>query len=126
MKQERTFWDWWCDRAWIIFGCYITALMTVLILWNWEAWPVDLKLIAAVAALIPIHVVEEWVFPGGFHYQYNTVLYRSEQPERYPMCRLSDMYTNLVATFFFMALTFYGMANGNYVKTGVLMGMIYS
>ena len=25
--------------------------MTVLILWNWKSWPVDLKLIAAVAAL---------------------------------------------------------------------------
>jgi len=57
MKEKRDFWDWWCDRAWIMFGCCITAFMTILILINWTIWPDELKVTAAIAALIPIHVV---------------------------------------------------------------------
>lgn len=116
--------NWWCDRAWIKFGCLITAIMVGLMLWQWNNWGTDLKVICLVAALIPMHVVEEWVFPGGFHYQYNVGLYKSEKPNYYPMCRLSDMYTNLIATFLYMALTFVSMANGNHVNPGMLMGTI--
>ena len=53
---------------------------------------------------MPIHVVEEWVFPGGFHYQYNTLMH-SDRLDRYPMCRLSDMITNLGVTALFMGMT---------------------
>lgn len=113
----------WCDRTWIKFGCMITMIMTILILINWTQWTTELKIIAAVAALIPIHVVEEWVFPGGFHYQYNTTLYHSEQPDRYPMCRMSDMITNLAATFLYIGLTIASVCIGE-VITGVIMGTI--
>lgn len=116
--------NWWCDRAWIKFGCLITTIMVGLMLWQWNNWGADLKVICLVAALIPMHVVEEWVFPGGFHYQYNVGLYKSEKPNCYPMCRLSDMYTNLIATFLYMALTFVSMANGSRVNPGMLMGTI--
>ena len=121
MKKDM---NWWCDRAWIIFGCWITAFMTALILINWMNWSTDLKVIAAIAALIPIHVVEEWVFPGGFHFQYNTFLYHSKQPDRYPMCRKSDMITNLEATFGYMILTLICVLNGGTVHTGIIMGTI--
>lgn len=47
-----------------------------MILLNWESWSTELKIVASVAALMPVHVIEEWVFPGGFHYQYNS-LFRS-------------------------------------------------
>ena len=121
MKKDLS---WWCDRAWIIFGCWITALMTILILANWRSWSAELKIVAAIAALIPIHVIEEWVFPGGFHFQYNTFLYKSEQPDRYPMCRVSDMITNLGATFMYVAFTLICINNGNVVSTGMIMGTI--
>ena len=57
----------------------------------------DLIVIAAISVLIPLHVIEEWVFPGGFHYHYNTVM-KSKQLDRYPMSRLTDMLTNFIAT----------------------------
>ena len=120
MKKDM---NWWCDRAWIIFGCWITAVMTVLIMVFWQSWSAELKVIAAIAALIPIHVVEEWVFPGGFHFQYNTFLYKSEQPDRYPMCRKSDMITNLEATLLYIILTCICIINGE-VNTGMIMGTI--
>ena len=65
-----------------------------------------------------------WVFPGGFHFQYNTFLYHSSQPDRYPMCRKSDMITNLGATFMYMAITLACVLNGGEVSTGVVMGTI--
>lgn len=117
-------WSWWCDRAWIKFGCVLTAIMMSLMMLNWEKWGPDLKVVCAVAMLIPMHVVEEWVFPGGFHYQYNVGLFHSEVPNNYPMCRLSDMYTNLLATFLYMLITFSAMADGNTVRPGILMGTI--
>lgn len=121
MKKDM---NWWCDRAWIMFGCWLTVLMTALIMIFWQNWTAELKVVAAIAALVPIHVVEEWVFPGGFHYQYNTFLYKSDQPDRYPMCRKSDMITNLGATFLYMILTCISVANGGEVSTGVIMGTI--
>lgn len=114
--------DWWCDRAWIKFGLAITALMSIAILWNWHEWSLELKLVAAISALIPVHVVEEWVFPGGFHYQYNS-MYNSEEPDRYPMCRKSDMFTNLIVTIIYAILTIIYDITGN-VDTGVFITTI--
>jgi hypothetical protein len=125
MAGKKTGWDWWCTRAWIKFGLLITAGVTVWILANFTSWPYELMVVAAVAALVPVHVVEEWVFPGGFHFQYNTFLWKSDEVDRYPMCRLSDMYTNLIATFFYLALALWcALANGCQVPTGVIMGTI--
>ena len=122
MKEKKRL-DWWSHRAWIKFSCGITTVVMLMILINWQNWSTELKYIASIAALIPIHVVEEWVFPGGFHYQYNVGLFRSEYPNCYPMCRLSDMFTNLIGTLFFFILTItfaiYGV-----VPNGVVMGSI--
>ena len=115
--------DRWCTRAWIDFGLCITFIMTAFILIYWNVWSTELKIIAAVAALIPIHVVEEWVFPGGFHYQYNYCM-RSDQLDRYPMCRKSDMYTNLIATFMYIGFTIYSLCNGGEVPAGIVVGTI--
>ncbi|MDO5862031.1 MAG: HXXEE domain-containing protein [Thermoplasmata archaeon] len=115
--------DWWCDRAWIKFGLLITAAMTIAILVFWDDWSTELKVTAAMAALIPVHVVEEWVFPGGFNYQYNVALYKSDVPDRYPMSRISDMFTNLVTTVFYVVLTAYSAYTGS-VHTGILLGTL--
>lgn len=110
----------WCDRAWIKCLCVIAAVMTGAILWNWESWSTELKVIAAIVVLIPIHVLEEWVFPGGFHYQFN-MLRGSKEPDRYPMNRLSDMYTNFLATVFYIVLTIVCAVRGE-VSTGIILG----
>ena len=79
MDKNINILNWWCDRAWIKFGCWISAFMTILILLFWKKWSTKLKIMSSIAALIPIHVLEEWVFPGGFNYQYNLFLFKSEQ-----------------------------------------------
>ena len=122
MKEQKRL-DWWCRRAWIKFSCGITAVVMAMILINWRNWSTELKFIASIAALIPIHVVEEWVFPGGFHYQYNVGLFHSEYPNCYPMCRLSDMFTNLIATLFYSVLIIVCSIYGE-VPNGVMMGSI--
>lgn len=119
--KDRTALDLWCDRRWIKFGCVVSAVMLVCILGFWNSWGTDLKILASVAVLIPLHVVEEWVFPGGFHYQYNVTIYHSDRPDRYPMCRLSDMFTNLITTFIYVALVIYSLATGS-VHPGFLIG----
>lgn len=83
--MEKTGLNWWSDRAWIKSGCLLAAVMTAVILVKWESWTDELKIIGAVGALVTVHVLEEWVFPGGFHYQYN-ILQKSSRPDRYPMC----------------------------------------
>ena len=121
-SMKKTGLNWWCDRAWIKFSCVIAVIMTGLILLNWEKWSMELKMIAAIAALIPIHVIEEWVFPGGFHYQFNCIS-KSDQLDRYPMCRLTDMITNIVATLFYVFLTVLSLINGK-VSNGIILGTI--
>lgn len=46
----------------------------------------------AIIVLI-LHVLEEWVFPGGLHYSYN-IDHGSSVLSCYPMNRLTDMITN--------------------------------
>ena len=122
MDRKQDFWSWWCYRAWILFGLCITSLMTILILVFWNDWSVALKVMAAISALVPVHVVEEWVFPGGFHYQYNTFVYRSKLPDRYPMSRLTDMMTNLLATFLYAFIVcWYALSGEQVPATLVLM-----
>ena len=118
--MKKNFMNAWCSRAWIKFASILTFIMTAAILLNNKNWSDELKIIAAIAALIPVHVIEEWVFPGGFHFQYN-LLFGSKQVDRYPMCRLSDMFTNLIATFFYIAMTVFFAFRGN-VPSGALAG----
>lgn len=113
--------DWWCKRAWIKVELVIAVVVMAAILINWESWGTDLKVVAAIAVLIPLHVVEEWVFPGGFHYQYN-IICKSEKPNHYLMNRLCDMYTNMIATVFYIALTVLCILRGEPVNVGILMG----
>ena len=101
--------------------------MTTLILLFWKKWSTELKIIASIAVIFPIHVLEGWVFPGGANYQYNLFLHKSDQPDRYPMNRLSDMITNLEATFGYVVISIiYAIIEdkGGYIPTGFIMGTI--
>ncbi len=56
-----------------------------------------INILCAVAIIVLIlHVLEEWVLPGGLHYSYN-IAHGSAQLSRYPMNRLTDMITNFGA-----------------------------
>ena len=114
--------DEWCKSLWLKFSLLITGVMIVLILVFWNIWSVPLKCIAAIAALIPVHATEEWFFPGGFAFQYNLFLYKSEKPKAYPMNRASDMVTVLGTTIMYAAIVFCFMINGKSLPNGVLLG----
>lgn len=112
----------WCKTAWLKFSLIITGCMLVLMMINWNVWSTPLKCIAAVAALIPVHATEEWIFPGGFAYQYNLFLNKSEYPKCYPMNRASDMITVLGTTIMYAVITIYYAITGNEVWSGFLLG----
>ncbi len=102
----------WCEKTWLpmTYALGVTAVAALAI--NWGAWDLPRKFVCFQAALLPMHVLEEWQLPGGFHYSYNALIFRSEVPERYPMSTLTDMITNFVGELFFLLLTFLGPSTG--------------
>jgi hypothetical protein len=120
--MKKSYINQWCNKTWLIVSLFISAAMTACILINWNTWPVSLKLTAAITALIPIHSSEEWYFPGGFYFQYNTFLSASEKADRYPMNRLTDMITVFGTTLMFLAITLVCALTGKTVSSGILLG----
>ncbi len=60
---------------------------------NRKTWDrINILCTLAVIVLV-LHVIEEWVIPGGLHYSYN-FSHGSADLARYPMNRLTDMITN--------------------------------
>ena len=114
--------DRWCKTAWLKISLIITAVMECLVLLNWNTWSTPLKCVATMAALVPIHATEEWIFPGGFAYQYNTFLNKSAHPLCYPMNRASDMVTVLGTTIMYAVLALFFAVTGIAVPTGILLG----
>ena len=112
----------WCQTAWLKVSLIISGIMLVLMLINWTNWSTALKCVAVITALVPVHATEEWIFPGGFAYQYNLFLNKSEYPTCYPMNRASDMITVLGTTIMYGLLTIYFAITGADVPSGILLG----
>ncbi len=84
-------------QAWLSVWLYVMTGMGIylgiLVIKNRKTWSqVDILCTCAVIVLV-LHVIEEWVFPGGLHYSYN-IAHGSTLLSRYPMNRLTDMITN--------------------------------
>ncbi len=88
----------WLD-LWLYPMIALGGVIVGMIICNWQAWGLQQKIFAAATALLPLHVLEEWYFPGGFHTMYN-LMANSTLPDRYPMNRMSDMWTNLIGVIF--------------------------
>lgn len=90
-------------RSWLSCWLYVITLLAGIIIGiticNWSDWNLQTRLFALATALLPIHVLEEWHFPGGFHYMYN-YFQKSDMPDRYPMNQLTDMLTNFIGVVF--------------------------
>jgi hypothetical protein len=90
-------------KGWLSCWLYVIAIIAGVIIGSlissWSSWTLQAKLVAMSVALLAIHVLEEWRFPGGFHYMYN-LMKKSELPDRYPMNQLSDMLTNCIGIVF--------------------------
>ncbi len=96
MKEKIT-------KLWLSIWLYIMTLIAGVVLGclicNRSVWSFQTKLFAFATMLLPLHVLEEWHFPGGFHTMYN-LMQKSDKLDRYPMNRLSDMWTNFIGVIF--------------------------
>lgn len=84
-------------QGWLSIWLYVMAaigiVLCVLVYKNRKKWDsINILCTLAVVVLV-LHVLEEWVCPGGLHYSYN-ISHGSEILSRYPMNRLTDMITN--------------------------------
>lgn len=84
-------------NTWLAIWLYVMAAIAIFlgvkIYINRKTWDkVNIFCTLAVIVLV-LHVLEEWVLPGGLHYSYN-IDHGSAVLSRYPMNRLTDMITN--------------------------------
>ena len=90
-------------KIWLSVWTYVITLISGVILgalaFHWNVWSFQTKIFAFATALLPLHVLEEWYFPSGFHTMYN-MMQCSDTPDRYPMNQLSDMWTNFIGVIF--------------------------
>lgn len=84
-------------QGWLSIWLYVmaaTAIMLGVLIWNNRNTWSKLNILCVLAIIVLVlHVLEEWVLPGGLHYSYN-ISHGSTILSCYPMNRLTDMITN--------------------------------
>jgi hypothetical protein len=91
-------------EAWLKIWLYVMAaagaLLLIILTAYWARFDWIARLIFMTTIVLVMHVWEEWRYPAGFAYMYNTI-FNSERPDRYPMNQLTDMITNFGALLVF-------------------------
>lgn len=95
MKKIGKFWL----SIWLYLMIAVSGAIIGITVCKWREWGLQQKIFAAATALLPLHVLEEWHFPGGFHTMYN-LMAGSDRKDCYPMNQMSDMLTNLIGVIF--------------------------
>ena len=111
--------DRWCDNLWLIALSILGVVVAILLVLNWNSWTPGAKGGAFLAIIMPLHVFEEWKFPGGLHYIYNIIFgprtAANQHLDRYPMSRFTDMITNIglavIPLIYAVFAQLYGMSN---------------
>lgn len=84
-------------QGWLSIWLYVMAAIGIYLGWqiykNRKTWSALQTLCTMAVIVLVLHVLEEWVLPGGLHYSYN-LSHGSDILSRYPMNRLTDMITN--------------------------------
>lgn len=84
-------------QGWLSIWLYVMAGIAVALFIkvykNRQTWDKTNILCTLAVIVLVLHVIEEWVLPGGLHYSYN-IAHNSTLLSRYPMNRLTDMITN--------------------------------
>ncbi len=84
-------------NAWLAVWLYVMVgigtYLSIKVWKNRKKWDKITILCTLSVIVLVLHVIEEWVFPGGLHYSYN-FSHGSTDLARYPMNRLTDMITN--------------------------------
>ena len=91
-------------EAWLRIWLYVMSaagfVLLIVLATSWAYFDWITRLTYLTTITLVLHVLEEWKFPSGFAYMYNTV-FRSKRPDRYPMNQLTDMITNFGALLVF-------------------------
>lgn len=91
-------------EAWLNIWLYVMAVagavLAAVLIQCWGRFDWIQRLMIMTDIVLVLHVWEEWRYPAGFAYMYNT-LFKSERPDRYPMNQLTDMITNFGALLVF-------------------------
>lgn len=83
---------------WLYVMLIIAIILVIKVIKNKGKWSkLDVYCTLAIVVLV-LHVIEEWIFPGGLHYSYN-ISHGSSILSSYPMNRLTDMITNFGGVF---------------------------
>lgn len=84
-------------NGWLSVWLYVMVGIGIYLSWliykNRKSWSALNLLCTAAVVVLVLHVLEEWVLPGGLHYSYN-IDHGSDILSCYPMNRLTDMITN--------------------------------
>lgn len=78
---------------WLFVMAGIGIFLGALIWKKRKTWDIINILCTLSVIVLVLHVIEEWVLPGGLHYSYN-LSHGSTDLACYPMNRLTDMITN--------------------------------
>lgn len=101
---------------WISVLAAIGVILTGVLVARWKQWDWLNRLGTFAIIVLVLHVWEEWVVPGGFHYIYNL---GSDHPDRYPMSELTDMITNFGAAMLGVVLILWGFG----VSAGIAIAL---
>lgn len=62
---------WFVEKGWLYCMAVMGIVLTVQLMIHWKDWDFLRKAGAFTVIVLVFHVMEEWVMPGGFHYNYN-------------------------------------------------------
>ena len=84
-------------QDWLTIWLYVISGIGIYLVWltykNRKNWSTINILCTLAVVVLVLHVLEEWVLPGGLHYSYN-LSHGADILSCYPMNRLTDMITN--------------------------------
>ncbi|OKP77638.1 hypothetical protein A3844_29945 [Paenibacillus helianthi] len=91
-------------KYWQDLGLFIGILVCIFVSMNWGTVPRINSILWLSFVAILLHQFEEYRWPGYFPGVFNTVLFKSESPERYPLNQQSAMIINVGIAYLFYLL----------------------
>lgn len=108
---------WFVATGWLYLIGIIGIVLGIVLVKNWCKYDWFERLGVIAILVLILHVYEEWVLPGGFHYIYNL---DSSSPSNFPMNQLTDMITNLGGVLLGVAvLAFWKFGKGSGIAIGL-------
>jgi len=99
-------------RHWFDIGIILAIPISIFLILTWKQnLPLQNILWISLIALF-IHQFEEYRYPGNFYRMLNTVLYKSDSPDRYPLNSNTALVVNVLIAwlFYFAAAIFFKQA----------------